>query len=158
MTIDFVIVHDYPSKYRIVRKHRLIELAMEVAEIPSYEIHETGEDSLISRQLQGQSFPEGAVLYVHGNVQEQYENVGYARQFSQERSDLRFILQTDPFSSERHFKEREDYEYVRELTSQTPHASMPVICQYDLRIFAPERDNDYWLATYLQELKEIRGL
>jgi len=158
MTLDFVIVHDYPSKYRIVRSQKFIELAMDVAGISSYQIHETREDSLVSRQLQGQPFPDKAILYVHGNAQAQYENVGYAKLFSQERSDLRFVLQIGPFSSERHFKEREDYEYVRELTSQTPHASMPVICQYDLRIFAPERDNDYWLGTYLQELKEIRGL
>lgn len=155
MTLDFVIVHDYPAKYRVVRSQRIIELAMDIAEIPHYQIHETEESSLTSRQLQGQPFPEGAVLYVHGNVYKKYQNVGLANQFSRARPDLKFILQIDDaVSSEHDFSSRTDYELVRVL-SKRQHASQSMIC-CDLNFFVA--DQSYWLATYLQELKQLRGL
>lgn len=155
MTLDFVIVHDYPAKYRIVRSQKLIELAMEIAEISEYQIHETEESSLTLRQLQGQPFPEGAVLYVHGNAYTEYRNVGLAASFSQARPDLKFIMQVDKFiSSERDFSHRADYELVCTWLQQ--HTSQKIIC-CDMDFFAPNNQS-YWLATYLQELKQIRGL
>jgi len=158
-SLDFVIVHDYPEKYWLVLKSNRIGLAAEIVGISKPHVHETSESSLGSRTMGQEQFPEGAILYVHGNVNTGYNNVGYVREFSQERLDLRFVLQIDPFfSSKRHFWKERNYLYAKELLSQTPHASQPVICQYDLRFFAPERDDAYWLATYLQELKQLRGL
>ncbi len=158
MTLDFIFVHDYPAKYRLVLRQNMIELAMGIAGISSYQIRETEESSLVSRTLAESPFPEGAILYVHGNLQTQYQNVGLVREFTATRPDLQFVLQLDPVQShEWHFRSKEDYEYVRSLP-QERHASQHVIWTHDLKFFAPERDEDYWLATYLQELKQLRGL
>ena len=158
MTLDFVLVQDRPEKYRIVLRQGMIELAMDMAGIPSYQIHEAEESSLQSRRLHETPFPEGAIVYVHGNLQTGYRNIGFSKEFALARQDLRFVLQLDPIhSNEWNFFKKEDYDYVRSLP-QERHASQQVIWSHDLMFFAPERDRDYWLATYLQELKQLRGL
>jgi len=72
-------------------------------------------------------FPQGAIIYVHGNNNQLNPNVTPVRKLAEKRPDLRIILQVDPLSGEDKFKPEENHAYVKSLLEQDFGADRPVM-------------------------------
>ena len=160
-SIDFMIVDDKSERYGMITGMNGIGLVEELTKV-SIQRKIVPESRLRLPHRQVNPFPTNAVLYVHGNFNQGYANTTYVREIAPERPDLKFILGLEGArNSESHFANGEDYRFVRGILDKQPHASEPVLVCFDLDFFAaphPDDETTYWMLTYMQQLKQLRGL
>jgi len=58
---------------------------------------------------------QDAIVLVHGNATQRYQNITHVRRLSEVRPDLRFIVSIDTGYGRSDYNDPEDYDYAREL-------------------------------------------
>jgi len=119
MTLEFIVVNDKARSMEIV--FNAVEQCLDLDKL-KYHRTSTSERTLQTGKLDDDTaIPQNAVLYVHGNLQYKYENVGLAAKLAKERSDLRFVIQLDNYhNSDIYFLSPDDELFAKErLENQT---------------------------------------
>lgn len=102
------------------------------------------------------TFPSNAIVYVHGNFYNEYENVGKARQLAAQRQDLKLIINVDGSKlREEHFQDQADREYIRALLEQgfDPQQQVVVSTSVAPEFFSSRNRSEQSFKYYLQQLR-----
>lgn len=113
MSLDFIVVNNKARFMETLWEEvgRCLELRGIL-----YRRTSASERTLFTGTLDDHSpVPKNAILYVHGNVQSRYDNVGLTVKLAKQRPDLRFVVQLDSVTNqEYHFGNPDDALFAQE--------------------------------------------
>lgn len=106
-----------------------------------------------------QVLPEHAVVVVHGNRIWKYKTIGFVRELTEKRPDLRFLVSFDSASLQSDFENDADYQFTREQLGHAVNPEYPVSIVpahiFDLVAIVPPRDAgktfENYMRTYVQQ-------
>lgn len=152
MTLDIIICHSNPSRIR-TSIHFIDDVMEDLHVLPTeYCVTVQPEDTLETATL----FPRGAVVYVHGDFYNEYENVGKAKGLAAQRPDLKLIINVDESKlEERHFKNKEDRQYIRTLLERgfDPQQQVVVSTVVAPEFFSSRNNSNHSFKYYIQRLR-----
>lgn len=113
-----------------------IDIVQEITGVPLH-AQQMYEDSLMGGYLDdGNEIPEGAIVYVHGNIRTKYENVGLVRALAAERRDLRFVVSVDAtWNGEEFFEDQDDAEFVKQRLAVTQQPNDQIVVTTEISYF-----------------------
>jgi len=152
MTLDIIVCHNQPERIR--SSMHFIDEVMEELAIPTTEYKVTRVPEHILDEPS--SFPKQAIVYVHGNFYNKYENVGKARTLAQQRPDLKIIINVDGFKlREEHFENQADRNYIKELLEKDFNPQQQVVLSTTCppEFFNPDSESNQSFRYYIQELR-----
>lgn len=152
MALEFIVVHNKASSMKTLWKE--VDLALESHGI-IYRRTITSEGTLLTGKLDDHSaIPHNAVLYVHGNLQSGYDNVGLTVKLAKQRPDLRFVVQLDSVTNrEYHFGNPDDALFAKERLENQSLADQIIVTTEDFfePTFFRKHSDQPQIDVYLQE-------
>lgn len=121
--LDFVVCHHalnarVPDILVLDGLSQELDFGYDVLDIP---------ESTFFRPNASESFPENAIVYVHGNREQYHLNFTYVLCLSRQRPDLRFIMEMrDAYEERSLFQDEDSYKAFIEIVKHDPNPSLPV--------------------------------
>jgi hypothetical protein len=150
--LEIIVCHSQPERMRT--SLHFIDEVMEKLNIPEeeYIVTQRSEQNLDIPS----SFPQHAIVYVHGNFYDKYKNLGKARTLAQGRPDLKIIINVDGSKlREEHFQDQRDREYITTLLEQGFDSQQQVVVSTHVapEFFSPNNKTNESFKYYLQQLR-----
>jgi len=149
--LEIIVCHNQPERIR-TSLHFIDEVMEELNILKGeYTVTQRLEQNLDTPS----SFPDYAIVYVHGNFYDKYENVGKARTLAQERPNLKIIINVDGSRlREEHFQDQRDRDYITALLEQgfNPQQQVVISTHVAPEFFSPNNKTKESFKYYLQQL------